>query len=322
MEGFLLERTPMTAASERVIVRGCFLFGAVVLVLSVVLSSSFVHVASASASVNRHSMAIGISSDGTPIYDNIYWKGGWIIAEFSTEDEEAYVRMNITLDERMTIAAQWRFPNGSIYQMDEKTRDEGTHNVWFSISIKGYPPAQFLGRWEAEVFADGTPLFTEEFRISQAPTYPWNTILTMAGVAVLAIATPILWVFFGMKKPPPKLGFALSLVGGLMIAICGFFRGALGGSTYVMGTGAAVVTVFFYFIVPIFPGIAISISAVKRKGVAVLVFSCLVLSVISIYYVNTLMQGSDVRLNILPLILAVAGSVCGILGGLLIRRKT
>ena len=313
----------MKAASERAVVRGCFLFGAVVLVLSVVFSSSFVHVASASASVNSHSIATGISPDGTPIRVTRFWPPDRLL--FSAEDEEAYVWMNITLDERMTIAAQWCFPNDSIYLVDEKTRDEGTHNVWFSVNIKDYLQACMCAReWNhmVKVFADGTPLFTEQFDISQAPTYPWNTILTMAGVVVAVIASPILLVFFGMKKPPPKLGFALSLVGGLMIAICGFFRGALGGSTYVMGTGAAMATAFFYFIVPLFPGIAISISAVKRKGVAVFVFSVLVLSVISIYYVNTLMQGFDVRLDILPMIIAVVGSVCGILGGLLIRRKT
>jgi len=315
----------MKVASERAVIRGCFLFGAVVLVLSVVFSSSFVHVAQA-IEVNSHTMALGISSDGTPLGQGvIYPRGGYYRAQFYSQDEEAYVWMNITLDERMTIAAQWCFPNGSIYQVDEKTRDEGTHNVWFSVNIKDYLQACMCAReWNhmVKVFADGTPLFTEQFDISQAPTYPWNTILTMAGVVVAVIASPILLVFFGMKKPPPKLGFALSLVGGLMIAICGFFRGALGGSTYVMGTGAAMATAFFYFIVPLFPGIAISISAVKRKGVAVFVFSVLVLSVISIYYVNTLMQGFDVRLDILPMIIAVVGSVCGILGGLLIRRKT
>jgi len=315
----------MKAASERAVVRGCFLFGAVVLVLSVVFSSSFVHVASASASVNSHSMATGINSDGTPIYVTRFWPPDRLL--FSAEDEEAYVWMNITLDERMTIAAQWYFPNGSIYQVDEKTRDEGTHKVWFSVNIKDILHACRCARdwadsWEVKVFADGTPLFTRQFCINQPAPFPWNTILTMAGVVVLAIATPTLFVFFGMKKPPHKLGFALSLVGGLMIAISGFFRGALGGSTMVLGTGAAVGTAISYFIAPLFPGIAISISAVKRKGVATIVFSVLVLSVISIYYVNMLMQGFDVRLNILPLILAVAGSVCSILGGLLIRRKT
>mgnify|MGYP001306592707 CR=1 FL=1 len=42
----------------------------------------------------------------------------------------------------------------------------------------------------------------------------------------------------------------------------------------VLGTGTAVGTAISYFIAPLFPGIAISISAVKRKGVAVLVFVC------------------------------------------------
>jgi hypothetical protein len=68
--------------------------------------------------------------------------------------------------------------------------------------------------WEVKVFADGTPLFTEEFHINQPPPFPWTTILTMAGIVVAVIASPILLVFFGTKKPPPKLGFALSLVGG------------------------------------------------------------------------------------------------------------
>jgi len=170
-----------------------------------------------------------------------------------------------------------------------------------------------------KVFADGTPLFTEEFDISQAPTYPWNTVLTMAGVVVLAIATPTLWVFFGMKKPPPKLGFALSLVGGLMIAISGFFRGALGGSTIVLSTASFMAMTIYYLIAPLFPGIAISISAAKRKGVAVLVFS--VISLFYFMYIYYMLMSDDPRLYILPLILAVAGSVCSILGGLLIRRK-
>lgn len=128
----------MKAASERAVVRGCFLFGAVVLVLSVVFSSSFVQVASASASVNSHSMATGINSDGTPIHLTRFWPTGQL---FSAEYEEAYVWMSVTLDERMNITAQWCFPNGSIYLVDEKTRDEGTHKVWFSVNIKDYQHA-------------------------------------------------------------------------------------------------------------------------------------------------------------------------------------
>jgi len=265
-------------------------------------------------------MAIGINPDGTPIYVKGFWPMG---AKFSAEDEEAYVWMNITLDERMNITAQWCFPNGSIYQVDEKTRDEGTHYVWFSVSIKDYLHACMsacgAAWWEVKVFADGTSLFTTPFFIDQPPPFPWATTLTMAGVVVLAIATPTLWVFFGMKKPPPKLGFALSLVGGLMIAISGFFRGALGGSMYILSSGAAVVMVLFYIIAPLFPGIAISISAVKRKGVAVLVFS--VFSLFYFMYMYYILMSDDPRLYILPLILAVAGSVSSILGGLLIRRK-
>lgn len=303
-------------ASERLSFRECFLSGAVVLVFSVVLLSSFVHVAS--ASVNSHTLAIGIRSDGTPIVAD-YWKGGWTYAVFSTEDEEAYVWMNVTLDERMNITARWYFPDGAIYRVDKKTCEEGRHYVWFSISIKGYPPAQSLGMWEAEVIADGTYLFTEEFSISQAPTYPWNTTLTMAGVVVLAIGTPILLVFFGMKKPPTKLGFALSLVGGLMIAISGFFRGALGGEIYVYSTAGAMFILVFGIIPALFLGTAISISALTRRRVVVLSLSAIcLLYFMFIYY--TLMS-DDPRLYVLPFLLAITGSACSILGGLLIRRK-
>ena len=308
----------MKAASERAIVRGCFLFGAVVLVLSVVFSSSFVHVASASASVNSHSMAIGINPDGTPISARMWPGAPW--PYFWTKDEEAYVWMDITLDERMNITAQWCFPNGSIYQVDEKTCDEGSQYVWFSISIKDHPPAQVPRVWEVKVFADDTSLFTKEFDIDQMPTFPWTTNLTIAGVVVTAIAAPILVVFSKRKRPTPKLSFVLSLVGGLMVAISGFFRGALGGSMYILSSGAAVVIIFFYIIIALFLGTAISISALSRKGVAALVLS--VFSLFYFMYIYYMLMSDDPRLYILPLILAVAGSVSSILGGLLIRRKT
>jgi len=315
----LCGRTPVMVASERLSFRECFLSGAVVLVFSVVLLSSFVHVAQA-LEVNAHRMAIGIRSDGTHIEGNIYWKGGWSHAQFSTEDEEAYVWMNVTLDERMTVTAQWRFPNGSIYQVDEKTRDEGSHYVWFSINIKDYPPTKVLGMWEVEVFADGTPLFTEEFIISQAPTFPWTTILRITGLVVAAIAAPILLVFSRMKRPPPKLSFALSLVGGLMIAISGFFRGALGGEMYVYSTAGTMFILVFGIIPALFLGTAISISALTRRRVVVLSLSAIcLLYFMFIYY--TLMS-DDPRLYVLPFLLAITGSACSILGGLLIRRKT
>jgi hypothetical protein len=307
-------------ASERLSFRGCFLSGAVVLVFSVVLLSSFVHVAQA-IEVNSHTMALGISSDDTPLGQGvIYPRGGYYRAQFYSQDEEAYVWMNVTLDERMTIKAQWRFPNGSIYLVDEKTRDKNSRYVWFSINIKEYPPAQFLGKWEVEVFADGTPLFTEEFIISQAPTFPWTTTLNMVGLVVAAIATPILLVFSKMKRPPPKLSFALSLVGGLMIAISGFFRGALGGEMYVYSTAGAMFILVFGIIPALFLGTAISISALTRRRVVVLSLSAIcLLYFMFIYY--TLMS-DDPRLYVLPFLLAITGSACSILGGLLIRRKT
>ena len=193
--------------------RDRFFFAVVALVLTGALSNSFVHVAQA-LGANAHSMALGINPDGTPIIGNIYLKGGWSQAQFSTEDEKAYVWMNVTLDERMTITVQWRFPNSSIYQVDEKTLDEGSPTVWFFINIKNYPPAHVLGRWKAEVLAQQNLLFTEEFVIAQAPTFPWNTILTITGIIVFAIAAPTVLVFLRMQKPPPKSSFALSLLGG------------------------------------------------------------------------------------------------------------
>jgi hypothetical protein len=280
------------------------------------LSGSFVQEAQA-LKVNDHSMAIGITQYGLPIY-KIAWLGPGV-PNFSTEDEEAYVWMNVTLDERTTITAQWRFPNGSIYQVDQKTRDEGSHNVWFSINIRGYPAAHVLGNWEVEVFADGTPMFTEEFIISPAPTFPWTTILGIAGVVVAAIATPILLVFSRMKKPPPKVSFALSLVGGLMIAISGFFRGALGGETSVYGLAFAM-GIIVGIILALILGTAISISALARRRILLLI-----LSLFSLYYFTSMYyprMSEDPRLYFLPLFLAIAGSVCSILGGLLITRKS
>lgn len=292
----------------------------VALVLTVALSNSFVHVAQALA-VNTHSMALGINPDGTPIIGNIYLKGGWVRAQFSTEDEKAYVWMNVTLDERTAITVQWRFPNSSIYQVDEKTLDKGSPTVWFFINIKNHPPAHVLsGAWKAEVLARQNPLFTEEFVIAQAPTFQWNTILTIAGIIVVAIAAPTVLVFLRMQKPPPKSSFALSLLGGLMIAISGFFRGALGGETYVFDYAAAMFILIFLFFVPVFLGAAISVSTLTRMRALVLV-----LSIGNLIY-SVLFYGSptseDVRLWVLPFTLTVTGSVSGILGGLLIRRKT
>ena len=88
--------------------------------LSLAFWGGFVHAAQ-TLNVTNHSMAIGITPYGMPI-SKIAWGG--LAYDFSTEDEEAYVWIyNITLDERTTITAQWRFPNGSIYIVNEKTLD-------------------------------------------------------------------------------------------------------------------------------------------------------------------------------------------------------
>jgi len=282
---------------------------------SVDASANIVH-----AQVNAHRMALSISSDGRPVEGNIYLKGGWFSAQFSTEDQKAYVWMNVTLDRRETIIAQWCFPNGSIYQVDEETRNDGLHCVWFSINIRGYPPAHVHGMWDVKVFADGTPLFTEKFSISQAPTFPWATNLTMAGTVVVLIAILVFLIFSRMEKPPPKISFALSLVGGLMIAISGFFRGALGGEMYVYGSAFAMFILVFGIIAPLFLGIAISISALTRKRVVALILPEISLIYFLLIY-RTLMS-DDASLYVVPFVLAIVGSICSILGDLLVRRKT
>ena len=300
--------------------KGRFFFAVVALAFTGVLLSSFVYGAQA-LGVNAHSMALGINPDGTPIVGNIYLKGGWVQAQFSTEDEKAYVWMNLTLDERMTITVQWRFPNSSMYQIDEKPLDKGSHTVWFFINIKNYPPAHVLsGAWKVEILAEQNHLFTEEFVITQAPTFQWTSTLTLVGMLVFAIAAPTLLVFSRMQKPPSKSSFALSLLGGLMIAISGFFRGALGGETYVFSTAGAMFILIFLLIVPIFLGATISISTLTRRRALVLFFS--ISSLIYSVWMYIAPVSEDVRLWVLPFTLAVTGSICGILSGLLIKRKT
>lgn len=308
----------MMVGSERLSLAGCLFFGLAVLMLFVASSSNFFRVAQAT-NVNSHTMALDISPEGTPIMGNIYFKGGWSHAQFTTQDEEAYVWMNLTLDERMAITAQWLFPNGSIYEVDEETCDEGLRCVWFSIGIRDSTPAHILGKWKIEVFANATPLFTDEFFISQAPTYPWTTTFGTAGLVVIVISGPILLVFSRMKRPPPRLGFILSLVGGMMIAISGFFRGALGGEMYVYSYAFAMVIVIFGMIPAIFLGAAIPISALTRRRVLVLILS--VISLFYFMYIYYIFMSDDPHLYILPFILAITGSLCGILSGLLIRRK-
>lgn len=313
-------RTLVMVSSKRFFVRGRFLFAFALLVFCVVLLSGFVRVVQA-LEVNAHRMALGIRSDGTPIEGNIYLRGGWAHAQFSTEDGEAYVWMNITFDRRMATKAEWRFPNGSIYQVSQKTCEEGSHHVWFFIRIKDHSPAEALGLWKVEVFAENNALFTEEFVISQAPTFPWDRTLRIAAGVVAAVAAPTLLVFLKMKKPPPKLSFALALIGGLMISISGFFRGALGGEIYVYSTAIAMAILVYGIIAALILGIAISISALTRRRVVVLILSAIsFLYLIFIYY--GLMQRADSRLYVVPLILAVTGSVFGILSGLLKKAKT
>jgi len=300
--------------------RGRFFFVVVSLVLTGALSNSFVHVAQA-LGVYAHSMALGINPDGTPIIGNIYLKGGWSQAQFSTEDEKAYVWMNLTLDERTTITVQWSFPNSSIYQVDEKILDEGSPTVWFFINIKNYPPAHVLsGGWTVEVLAQQVLLFTEEFVIAEAQTFPWTSTLALVGILVFAIAALTLLIFSNMQKTPSKSSFALSLLGGLLIAISGFFRGALGGETYVFAYAEAMFILIFLSFVPVFLGAAISLSTLTRRRALVLFFSMSNLIYSMLFYSGSVSE--DMRIWVLPFALTVTGSVCGILSGLLIRRKT
>jgi hypothetical protein len=308
----------VTVALKRFSFKGCYLAGAIVLVLSV-FSSALVYEVTA-LEVRNHTMAIGISPQGMPLYDNIYLKGGWYKAEFSTEDERAYVWMNVTLDKRMTITAQWHFPNGSMYQTNETIYGEGLRYVWFFINIRNYPPAHALGMWEVKILADDTSLFNEKFAISQAPTFPWTTILEIVGLLVTAISAPLSLAFLRMKKPPPKLSFALSLVGGIMIAVSGFFRGALGGEMFIYSTAAAM-GILYGVAITLFLGIAISVSVLTRRRIVILALSAISLLYAMLFF-NSFMQGTDIRLYFLPLALTITGIICSILGGLLIKRET
>jgi len=287
--------------------------------LSVALLGSFVQRAEA-LQVHDHYMALSVNSDGTPNAGNLYMKGGWAHAGFSTQDEEAYVWMNATLDEQANIIAQWCFPNGSIYHQDEKTVNEGLHLVWFSISIKNHPPANVPGMWKVEVFAKNTPLFTEEFIISKESTYPWSQVLSITGLVVAVIAGLGLLVFLRMKRPPPKPSFVLSLVGGLLIAGSAFFRGALGGEAYVYSSAFAVFLLAFLVMPSVLLGIAILVGVQVGKGTPIIVLSIISLVYFAFIY-GALISGGGALLYALPFALAIGGGVCALLGGFLIRRK-
>lgn len=105
-----------------------------------------------------------------------------------------------------------------------------------------------------------------------------------------------------------------------MIAISGFFRGALGGELYVYSSAFAMVIVIFGMVPAIFLGAAISVIALTRRRVLVLIVS--VISLFYFIYIYYMFMFDDPYLYILSFILAIAGSLCSILGGLLIRRET
>jgi len=114
-------------------------------------------------------------------------------------------------------------------------------------------------------------------------------------------------------------GLLLPLIGGLMIAISGFSRGALGGNVSVYGYAEAMFILFFSIIPGVLSGATILFSALARKRIVVIV-----LSAISLFYFPLIYQSliyDDVRLYVPPIILSISGSICGIVGGLLIQKK-
>jgi len=116
------------------------------------------------------------------------------------------------------------------------------------------------------------------------------------------------------------IGSFLSVVGGLMIIISGFSRGALGGNISVYGYAEAMFILFFGIILGVLLGITILVSALAKKRIVVII-----LSAISLFYFPLIYQSliyDDVHLYVLPILLAVIGSICGILGGIMIGRKT
>lgn len=306
--------------SARLSLMRCLFYGLLLLLTFCFFTlTSFIHAAQA-LEVKGHTMALGINSDGMPLgQGTIYPRGGYYKAEFWTEDKEAYVWMNITLDKGTTIVAQWRFPNSSLYQTKEKTVNTGSQMVWFSINIKDAPPMRVPGMWKVDVSAENNLLFTEEFAIAQAPTYPWETTLKLTGAVAVMIAAPLLLIFATMKNQPPKLGFALSLIGGLTIAVSGFFRGALGGELYIISGAMSLAILIFGILAGTILGAVISLSALTRRWMIVIILS--VFSLVYFVWIYSVWMSEDPRLYVLPLVLVIVGSVCSILGGLLTRRK-
>jgi hypothetical protein len=109
------------------------------------------------------------------------------------------------------------------------------------------------------------------------------------------------------------IGFFLSLVGGLIIMISGFSE-RLYAYRYAIG----MFNLFFGIIPALLFGTAILVCVLTKKRIATVILSVISLLYLSLIYQSFLYSDGSV----LPLLLAVIGSVCGILGGVMIGRKS
>jgi len=104
-----------------------------------------------------------------------------------------------------------------------------------------------------------------------------------------------------------------------MITISWAFRGALGGETAVYSSAFAIFLLAFLAFPSLLLGIAILISAQFGRRTPILILSSI--SLIYFAFIYSALLPSDLRLYVVPFVLAITGSTCNILGVLLIRRK-
>jgi hypothetical protein len=109
------------------------------------------------------------------------------------------------------------------------------------------------------------------------------------------------------------VGFLLSFVGGLVIAISGFSRGF-----YAYRYAIGIFILVFGTIPALLLGMVVLILTLARKRIATIIFSLTSLVYLPLVYQSFIYSDGDV----LPLLLVIVGSICSILGNTMTKKRT
>jgi len=90
------------------------------------------------------------------------------VPSFVTNNQTVYLYFEATTTANDALTDQWIAPDGSVLQPGSWTPSAGDDCYFDSFNISNLPASQ-LGSWSAQVYDNGTPLFSVPFTVSAGP---------------------------------------------------------------------------------------------------------------------------------------------------------